>query len=210
MRKKVWTANEEFGNLRFILLFIILWYSGLIKGMLSSGFQPFLIVFLAAGVVPVYTAALQVRRVLFYRRKRAAAIAWGDCVPGRIVGYMARKQPYYSQSGRGGRIQYRNYYYYQVVIVEPSTGVENTLQSDGYSRPVHQKLSSDRVKVYRDKSGWGCYLEELQFKKHRSDPGILSAEPREFEDTLAGSGNFLQTLICIVMVLVILSNIFGV
>lgn len=206
MRRKTRPANEEFGNILYSVLFVILWYSGITRALISGGYRFTLLLFLVAGLIPLYTVFMQVRRAMFYRRQRAQAIAWGNYSMGRITGVTVQKEPYYAENRQ--RARYRNYYYYQVEIVDPSTGVENTIQSEGYRKPLHRYLASDRVKVYQDQSGWKYYLEEFQYKKHRNDPGILLYSPRDFEETAAGSSSFLQILIFIVMILMIFNIIF--
>ena len=150
-----------------------MWYSATGAILTQNGFQTILILFLAAGLLPVYQAVNSIRRAFFYRRQRADAIALGRAADGRITEVVR---------------QYVSY------------------EDESHRRPVHRYLCSDRVKVYTDQSGWKHYLEDFQFKKHRSDPDIFNA-PRTFEEAHPGAGNFGQIIFVVILVLMILSVI---
>ena len=55
-------AEEEIGNLLSVFLFIIMWYSATGAVLTQNGFQTILILFLAAGLLPVYQAVNSIRR----------------------------------------------------------------------------------------------------------------------------------------------------
>lgn len=58
-------AEEEIGNLLPVFLFIIMWYSATGAILTQNGFQTILILFLAAGLLPVYQAVNSIRRAFF-------------------------------------------------------------------------------------------------------------------------------------------------
>lgn len=182
-----------------------MWYSATGAILTQNGFQTILILFLAAGLLPVYQAVNSIRRAFFYRRQRAAAIALGRAADGRITEVVRQYVSYEDESHRR-RVQYRRYYFLRVEVMDPFTGATHMILSQGYRRPVHRYLCSDRVKVYTDQSGWKHYLEDFQFKKHRSDPDIFNA-PRTFEEAHPGAGNFGQIIFVVILVLMILSVI---
>lgn len=68
MKRKIRPAEEEMGNIAFLVLFVILWYSTLIGSLASNGVRTPVLLFLVAGLFPVYSAVTVVRKALFYRR----------------------------------------------------------------------------------------------------------------------------------------------
>ena len=71
MKRKIRPAEEEISGVIPAIVFTAVWYSVLIRSIAAAGFDPFLLVFLAAGLLMPYTAVNNVRRALFYRRQRA-------------------------------------------------------------------------------------------------------------------------------------------
>ena len=167
--------------------------------------QTILILFLAAGLLPVYQAVNSIRRAFFYRRQRAAAIALGRAADGRITEVVRQYVSYEDESHRR-RVQYRRYYFLRVEVMDPFTGATHMILSQGYRRPVHRYLCSDRVKVYTDQSGWKHYLEDFQWKEHKNDPDIFDY-PREFEEVHLESGRLSQIIFVVILLLMIL-NVF--
>ena len=145
----------------------------------------------------------EIRRALFYRRQRADAVALGNAAYGRIVGVTRQDVPYYTP-GRHSHLSYRRYYYLNVEMTDPSTGITTSIQSQGYRRPIHRYLRSNKVKVYTDKSGWKHYLEDFQWKEHRSDPDLFDCS-REFEEAHPWNGRIGQIIVTAVLVLMILN-----
>lgn len=207
MRRTIRPAEEEFGMILPQILFSILWYSALLGNMIYNGFQTILLVFLAAGLIPLYTAVTSIRRTLFYRKQRAEAIALGDVQTGWIRGVVRKDVPYYS--GKNHVLRYHRYYHLQVELGISPSGTPNLIESQGYRKPIHRYLGSARVSVYTDQSGWKHYLEDFQWKENKSDPDLFDY-PVEFEDTLSGNGNFIQIIFAVIMVLIVLSSFFGI
>ena len=206
MKRRIRPADEEVGNIIPTVLFVFLWYSGLLGMMASTGFDTILLLFLAAGLLPLYSVGMSIRRAFFYRKQRADAIAYGQSFSGRIRSVVRQDQPYLDDSSEHRRLRYRRYYFLEVDMINPDTGVTNTIRSQGYSKPIHRYLASDKVRVYTDKSGWKYYLEDFQWKQHKSDPDIFDY-PREFEDTITGNGNVIQIIFMVIMILMMF-NIF--
>lgn len=206
MKRRIRPAEEEIGNVGFSFLFTILWYAGLAASIRSGGFILTHLLFLAAGLIPIYTMITMIRRAFFYRKQREDAIAYGHSQLGRIQSVMRQDVPYYS--GKHHTLRYHRYYYLDVELTDPVTGVTNVIRSQGYRRPIHRYLASDTVRVYTDRSGWKHYLEEFQFKAHRNDPGAFDDRPMDFEETAAGSGRFVQILFAVIVILMIL-NLFS-
>ena len=100
MKQKIRPAEEEIGNVAFIFLFVILWYSALLGSVMSGGAGITVMLFFVAGLLPVYSAVTMIRRALFYRKQRADAIAYGQSQPGRIQGVVRQDVPYYSGKNR--------------------------------------------------------------------------------------------------------------
>ena len=206
-KRKILPAEEEIGNVTFLILFTILWYSALFRNFHFGGAQITVLLFCAAGLLPMYSAVTMVRKAFFYRKQRADAIAYGQSRPGRIQSVVRQDVPYYSSQHH--RLRYHRYYYLKVDITDPVTGVTTTIQSQGYRKPVHRYLASAQVRVYTDRSGWKHYLEEFQFKEHPTDPGIFDGKPMDFVETAAGSGRFVQNLVAVILVLMALNLFLG-
>lgn len=206
MKRKIRPAEEEMGNIAFLVLFVILWYSTLIGSLASNGVRTPVLLFLAAGLFPVYSAVTVVRKALFYRRQRAEAVAYGHSQLGRIRSVTRQDVPY--RSGEHNTLRYHRYYYLQVDITDPVTGAVSTITSQGYRKPIHRYLASDQVRVYTDRSGWKHYLEDFQYKERKSDSGIFDDRPMEFDETAAGSGRVMQILFVIVFILIVLTSFF--
>ena len=205
MRRVIRPAEEEMGGVLSTALFSAVWYCAICGTILKSGFQISLLLFLVAGLLPLCQAVNIVRRALFYRKQRTDAIAFGNRCRGRIVGVTRQDVPYYL-SGEHRRLRYRRYYYLEVEMTDPDTGISTRIRSQGYRRPVHRYLGSDRVTVYTDRSGWKHYLEDFQWKEHKNDPDIFDY-PREFEEVHLESGRLSQ-IIFVVILLLMISNVF--
>ena len=206
MKRKIRPAEEEMGNVAFLILFAILWYACLVASLVNGGTRITVLLFFVAGLFPVYSAVTMIRKALFYRRQRADAIAYGSSQWGKIRGVMRQDIPY--RSGEHNTLRYHRYYYLQVDITDPVTGAVSTIQSQGYRKPIHRYLASAQVRVYTDRSGWKHYLEDFQYKRRMSDPGIFDDRPMEFEETRAGSGRVVQILFIAVFILIVLSSFF--
>lgn len=206
MKRKIRPAEEEMGNVAFLILFAILWYTCLVASLVNGGTRITVLLFFVAGLFPVYSAVTMIRKALFYRRQRADAIAYGSSQLGKIRGVMRQDIPY--RSGEHNTLRYHRYYYLQVDITDPVTGAVSTIQSQGYRKPIHRYLASAQVRVYTDRSGWKHYLEDFQYKRRMSDPGIFDDRPMEFEETRAGNGRVIQVLFIAVFILIVLSSFF--
>ncbi len=205
IRHRIRPAEEEIGNLLPILLFVILWHSGLGSIIINRGFQTSLVIFLAAGLLPLVQMSANIRRAFFYHRQRAAAIALGHAAEGRIMN--VTRQTVSDTSGRHNSVRYRKYYYLTVEMTDPYTGASTTIQSQAYRVPVHRYLCSDRVTVYTDQSGWKHYLENLQWKRHRNDPDLFGP-PREFEELHLGSEKIGQIILIVILIFMLINVIF--
>lgn len=201
MKRVIRPAEEEIGNVIPLILFSILWYCSIGGIIIRSGFQFPLLIFLIAGILPVFQAVNTIRRALFYRRQRADAIAFGDAAYGTITGVTRQDVPYYT-SGKHRHLRYRRYYYLTVQMTDPVTGISSEIRSQGYLKPIHRYLSSPQVRIYTDKSGWKHYLEDFQWKQNRNDPDIFNY-PKEFEDVHIGTERFGQIIFVIVLILMI-------
>lgn len=203
MRKKIRPAEEEISGIIPTFAFAAAWYAVVLISIASAGFEPFMLIFLVGGLLIPYTAANSLRRALFYRRQRAEAVALGNVAQGRITGIARQDVPY--TTGEHHTLRYRRYYFLQVEMYDPVTGAANTIQSQGYRRPIHRYLASDRVSVYTDRSGWKHYIEDFQWKEHRGDPDIFNM-PEEFEESHMG-GEILGKVIFVFIAVWILIQI---
>ena len=177
MKRKIRPAEEEIGNVVPGVLFSIFWYCSIGGIILRGGFQLMLVIFLIAGVLPVFQAVTSIRRALFYRKQRAEAIALGNAAYGTIIGVIRQDVPYYT-SGEHRHLRYRRYYFLNVQMTDPMTGISSEIQSQGYRKPIHRYLSSPQ------------------------DPDIFSY-PKEFEEIHIGSERFGQIIFVIIFILMI-------
>lgn len=175
MKRTIRPAEEEISGVIPTLVFAAAWYAIVFRSIVSAGFGPYMLIFLVGGLLMPYTAVNNLRRALFYRRQRAEAVALENVAQGRITGVERQ----YVSYRKGRHRRYRRYYFLQVEMYDPVTGAANTIQSQGYRKPIHRYLASDRVSVYTDRSGWKHYIEDFQWKEHRGDPDIFNM-PKEF------------------------------
>ena len=206
MKKIIRPAEEEISGVVPTFVFAAVWYSVVLRSIVSAGFDPFMIIFLAGGLLMPYTAVNNLRRALFYRRQRAEAVALGDVSPGRITGVARQDVPY--TTGEHHTLRYRRYYFLQVEMYDSATGAASTIQSQGYRIPVHRYLASDRVSVYTDRSGWKHYIEDFQLKEHRRDPDIFNM-PREFEEFHMGGELLGKVIFLFAAILILIRLLMG-
>lgn len=83
--RKFRPVQEEITGVWFQTAFIIFWYSTILINILRSGFRMDYLIFIVAGLLPVYMVIQCARSAYFYRRERREAIRLGNVRPGRIV-----------------------------------------------------------------------------------------------------------------------------
>lgn len=203
MKRSIRPAEEEIGNIFPLILFSILWYTLIGNTIISGSFQPMLLMFLVAGLLPLYQIFNNIRRAFFYRRQRSEAIALGNVSHGTITGVTRQDIPSYT-SGRRRNLQYRRYYFLNVQMTDPFTGISSEIQSQGYRKPIHRYLSSPQVKIYTDQSGWKHYLEDFQWKQHQNDPDIFHY-PKEFEEVHIGTEQVGQIIFVVIFLIMLFS-----
>ena len=204
IKRKIRPAEEETGGLSFTILFAILWYGTIGYFDRRERFSDRDAFICGSGTSAAVSDVHEntprpVLQEAARRRSRAGPMA----AYGRIVGVTRQDVPYYTP-GRHSHLSYRRYYYLNVEMTDPSTGITTSIQSQGYRRPIHRYLRSNKVKVYTDKSGWKHYLEDFQWKEHRSDPDLFDCS-REFEEAHPWNGRIGQIIVTAVLVLMILN-----
>ncbi len=190
--KKVRPAEEELTSSVILAAFVILWYAMLYRFVRSGEFGWMLLIFAVAGLFPLAYLFRFLKKVLAARAKRKEAIRNGTALPGRITGAIARQAPA-SAVQVGSRTQIC--YVLRVEVVYPETQMKQFVETQAYRKPVHLYLASDQVTVYVSPEGWEYYLEDLQYKKHRKDPGPFSLLPGDFSHAETGSVILLAVLI---------------
>ena len=141
-RKRIRPAQEEMRGTAFTIIFVLVWYAGLMRGIAGGGFQSAYLLFLVAGLLPVFTAVQGVRRALFYRRQGREIREFGNAARGRIVNVIMKSAPYEDSHHR---TRYRRYYVLEAEVPDPVTGVVNRIESPAYSRPIHRYLAYTRT-----------------------------------------------------------------
>lgn len=204
MRKKRFRPIQE--ELKGPLLsgvFCVIWYVPLLGQVYGGGFSVNLMVFLLAGIFPLYGAVTGAGRALFYRRQRKQAVNRGNKRPGKIVNIIRTlERRTGSTRSRSGSCYC---YYLEVEITDPVTGVPNIIRSDAYREPIDRYLGSPYVQVYEDDTGWRYFLEDFQMKEHAWDPDIFPGA-REYREPLWGR-RILQILFVLLFVGIVLYNL---
>ena len=62
MKRKIRPAEEEMGNVAFLILFAILWYACLVASIVNGGTRITVLLFFVAGLFPVYSAVTMIRK----------------------------------------------------------------------------------------------------------------------------------------------------
>lgn len=194
MKHKIRPADEEFTNCIPSLAFSVLWYVSIGKQLIQT-FDPSLLLFIIAGLLPLYVGVQSIRKALFYRNQRAQAIARGHAVHGRITGVVRKMIPY---SGKNGRLRFQKYYYLQVELYSAVNGTMQVIESQAYRRPIHRYIAAPQVMVYTDSSGFRHYIEEIQWKTSRKQPDILPYPP-DFDETQSNFP-FFQVIFVLIVV----------
>lgn len=152
-------------------LFCCVWYMTLSESILRGNFSIHMFVFLLAGLIPFYKSVNGIWRVYMCRKQKKNAVRLGNVRQGKIVNVIRTTE---TQTFR----KYAYYYYFEVEITDPVTGIPVTIRSDAYRKPIYQYLGSPYVQVYIDKTGWKYYLEDFQMKEHHNDPDIFPGGDR--------------------------------
>ncbi len=200
LKRRIHTKKESFGNIGFMLLFVVLWYSALFRSFRGiDGNMPVTVVlFAVAGLLPLLTAVRSIKNALYYRRLHRQCMA-GIPRRGRIVG--CSRQMCQSRGSRG-RIHTYYEYFLDIEVYDPQTLAVSRIQSEAYAWPVYRVLASPEVEVYTDESGWHYVIDGFQYKKSGREPDILveSAFDREPGE---GIGRMIQIVALAVIVLMI-------
>lgn len=85
MKRKIRTADEEMGNVLYIVLFSTLWYVSIINTIIKTGFHTSLLIFLLAGLLPLMQTAHTIRKTLYYRRLHEQCVRESRPERGRII-----------------------------------------------------------------------------------------------------------------------------
>ena len=173
--RKIRTKRESFPGAIYGLLFSLLWYGVIIKSILEGALAGSHVLFLAAGLLPLYVSFRQIRSALYYRRLHRQ-YRNGTPRRGRIVDCVKR---YCQTRGSRGRIRMEEEYILTIEAERESGIGFETIQSDPYSWPVYRVLSSPEVEVYTDENGWHHVIDGFQYKKRKTDPGIFQEDPFE-------------------------------
>ncbi len=204
MHRKIRTKQESFSGLPFTLLFVLIWYTSLLKAILErpeslSG----CLLFLAAGLIPLAVSFQQVRSVLYYRRLHRQYMQRPP-KKGRIVS--CQRQTCRTGTRRGTSIHYE--YILLVELASDDSFQPVQISSEPYSWPVYRVLASPEVDIYTDETGWHHVLDGFHYKENRNDPGIFPESPYEKAPGLGNSG-IVRFLVIAVMILMLLQVLRG-
>lgn len=200
MIRKIYTKQESFKNVSFLILFTLIWYTTLLSSLLNrtSSSNLSLLIFLLAGLLPFITAVQNIKQTLYYRKLHR------ECMKqrpqrGRITGCTCSS---YQQRGSRGRTHTYYEYFLMVEVYDAQTLIPTTIKSEAYSWPVYKVLASPEVDVYTDESGWHYVIDGFRYKKSRREPDILD-ECAFDRAPVQSTQRVFSVLIVVIMVLMI-------
>ncbi len=196
-RKEIRTAAEEAGGLFYTLLFSAVWYVSIFQVVFRGGFQPVLILFLLAGLLPLEAALRQFRRARNARAIHQRALAEITPFPGTIRAVQRAAVPV---SHSRGRVSYAWQYQLQVEFQVPGDPAPRQITSEPYRMPISNYLASTEVDVYPLPDGWHFVLDGFHRKENPRDPGPFPMMEHSY-------GSFLARLIFVLFLLYILFQI---
>lgn len=169
LKRKLYTANEEIGfKVVPIVIFVGVWYGFLIQSFRADGFIAGLIPHYIAGLAVAFFAGKNVRRALMQRLRHREIMKTVQPLQGRILDIKLEQ----TRRGSGKRMRIISWYYLEVQMTDPNTGLVRSIISDPYHFPPQRYLASPMVDVYIDESGWHPVIDGFQLKQRRSDPDI--------------------------------------
>ena len=164
MKRKIRPAEEEMGNVVFLILFVIMWYSSLIGSFLTGGTHTTALLFFVAGLLPVYTAVTMIRKALFYRRQRAEAIAYGSSQLGWIRSVVRQDVPYQSTSQGYRKPIHRYLASNQVRIYTDRSGWKHYLEDFQYKERMKDPgIFDDRPMEFEETTAGSGHVVQILF-----------------------------------------------
>ena len=170
--------------MEYCILFLCIWYLGLLKAILTEGTVGSYGLFLLAGLLPLFTTFKKIQNVLYYRSLHRQCM---NRPPrqGRIIN--CRKNTYREPTSRGRSRLVTEY----TLMVEVGMDAELQpiqIESEPYSWPVYRVLAAPEVDVYTDPSGWHHVIDGWQYKTDRNDSGLfpetaLDKAPVAYQDS---------------------------
>lgn len=179
LHRKIRTKKESLGGIPFLIVFVILWYSSLLRPILSNGLSALgsWAILLLAGLLPLGMTVQNIRRVLYYRKLHRQCMNQRPR-RGRILSCV--RGSYRERNSKGGsHIVYE--YFLKIEVYDPDTMLTTEIQSEAYSWPVYRALASPEVDVYTDETGWHYVIDGFQYKTSKNDPDIFRESPFERE-----------------------------
>lgn len=171
IHRRIYTKNESFGNLPYLIVFVALWYTISLRSIMKSGFSSVGVsaVLLLAGLLPLAAVIQNLRKAFYYRRLHRQCMNRSPR-KGKIVSCV--RSSYRERRSKGGtRIVYE--YFLKIDVYDPDTLMTTTIQSEAYSWPVYRALSSPDVDVYTDETGWHYVIDGFHYKTSRNEPDIF-------------------------------------
>lgn len=207
-RKSIRTADEEFGNVWYTILFSLVWYGGLFKSMLLGRFQAALLPFLIAGLLLLAVTVRQIQRAVYYRNFHRQCIKLGKRQNGRIVNCV--REYLWADPAQGQQTRRKVVRYFLIVEVQDlETGVSTRIKSQGYSFPVYRYLKDPQVSVYSDQSGWKKVIDGFHIKKTFREPDIPLENSNVYVKDFSIPSSLFRGITFILLVYVLIQIIFA-
>ncbi|NCC00855.1 MAG: hypothetical protein EOM34_09265 [Clostridia bacterium] len=199
--RKIRTKRESMAMVPNLLIFSVVWYILLIRNIISEKSIGMSLMFLIAGILPLFMAVQQIRRAVYFRRLHREVM---NRPPkrGRIISCNKAFCEVETREAASRKMaEYK-------LIIQMDDGVSFEpvqIESEPYSWPVYKVLASPEVDVYTDDSGWHHVIDGFHYKKHRSDEGIFKDNP--WEDGLGNDNSRIFNVIWAVLLIIFLISI---
>lgn len=200
--RKIRTKRESMPGVPYAILFSVIWYSGLLRSVMSGQAIGGLLLFFIAGLLPLTVAFQQIKGAMHFRNLHKQAMKRTPR-KGKIINC---QKSYYQERGRRGRIYTKAEY---ILIIELENEGEYSplqIQSEPYEWPIYRVLRSPNVDVYTDDTGWHHVIDGFEYKKRKSDPGIFPENPWNMDPTENGN-TIVRVIVYVIMILILLLNL---
>lgn len=202
MRRKIYTADEEMNGTAFQFVFMLIWYIGIFRMILSGGFAPSFLIFLLGGLMIPYQIFRRIQKALYHRKIHDQIMQESAPQQGRIVN--VTREYYLDENSSGHRSRQITYYYLMIEVVDAYTGVMQTIKSDPYRLPVYRYLSSPIVQVYTDRSGWKHVIDGFQLKRRKDEPNISLENPNLYMKDFQQAPVFMKIINIAILILMLM------
>lgn len=205
MHKKIWTVNEEIGNIVFLIFVSIIWYVLILASIKQNGFQPLVVLFIIVGLLFPFQTVRMLQKMVYFRKRHAKCVQEGHPQKGKIVN-IVREHIVEPNSKSKNTL---TWYFLIIEMFDSNTGMSQRIMSDPYRIPLHKYLGAPYVKVYTDSTGEQYVIDGFQLKENPGEPGITLENPNIYQKDVNGPQIF-RKVIAVVFLIWILLLVLGI